>query len=138
MKIPAIHLQETVIEDGLRAYARMLNRLDPNELEPWLADTFTYESQMVITPISPKSAFLEYIHRKMSAIRDSDLPVWAEMGWLNHSIPGPCVVVAQGEKENLVGLIVATAEAGKLVRLDMCIAPPPHSANRSGIYPGLD
>ncbi len=134
----SLTIDEKVLSEGLQAYARMLNRRDHRELEPWLADDFTYESQMVITPIEPKSVFLEYIERKLDAIRNSEQPVWAEMGWLDHSIPGPCVVVAQGTKENLVGLVLGKIHAGSLKRLDMCIIPRPQSARRSGIYPGLD
>lgn len=127
------------IEDGLRAYARMLNKLDPSELAPWLADDFTYESQMVISAISPKAAFIDYITAKLDTIRRTDSKVWAEMGNLDYGFPGPCVVVAQGDKDNLVGLVLATVrDDGKLARLDMCIVPPPTSARRSGIYPGLD
>lgn len=61
-----------------------------------------------------------------------------ELGAFKSSVTRPCVVVAQGHKENLVGLVVATADAGKLVRLDMCISPPLHSAQRTGTHPGLD
>ncbi len=124
-------------EEGLRGYARMINRLDSAELEPLLANDFTYESQTVITPVSSKAAFLEYINEKLAAIRNSGSRVWAEMGWLDYGFPGPCVIVAQGSKDNLVALVLAKIRDDQLLRLDMCVVPPPSSARRSGEYPGL-
>ena len=46
-----------------------------------------------------------------------------------------CVILAQTNKENLLGLVLAKVVAGKLKRLDLCIIPPPQSAKRSGEYP---
>lgn len=46
-----------------------------------------------------------------------------------------CVVLAKNSKDNLVGLVLARVGDGKLSRLDLCIAPPPESAERSGEYP---
>lgn len=74
--------------------------------------------------------------RKLEAMRNSNAPVWAEMGWLDHEFPGPCVVMAQGDKENLAAVVLAKVECGKLRRLDLCGAPSPHTARRTGEYPG--
>ena len=123
-------------EQALRAYATMMNTLDASQLEPLLADDFHYASQWVFDEIESKPAYLEYIVPKLETIRESGATVWAEMGSLNREFPGPCVVMAQGEKDNLMAVVLAKVEDGKVKRLDLCGAPSPHSARRTGEYPG--
>ena len=123
-------------EQALRAYATMMNTLDASSLEPLLADDFHYASQWVFAEIESKGAYMEYIVPKLEAIRKSGAPAWAEMGWLDGGFSGPCVVMAQGEKDNLLAVVLAKVEGGKLKRLDFCGAPSPHSARRTGEYPG--
>jgi len=123
-------------EDALRAYAWMINTLDTSHLEPLLAEDFHYASQWVFSEITSKTDYLAYITPKLSAIRSSGTEVWAEMGVLDRELPGPCVVLAQGDKEKLAAVVLAGVEGGKIKRLDLCGAPSPHSARRSGIYPG--
>lgn len=123
-------------EAALRAYATMMNTLDASCLEPLLADDFHYASQWVFAEIESKSAYLEYIVPKLDAIRKSGAAAWAEMGWLDREFPGPCVVMAQGDKDNLLAVVLAKVEGGKIKRLDLCGAPSPHSARRTGEYPG--
>ncbi|MBS0391684.1 MAG: nuclear transport factor 2 family protein [Proteobacteria bacterium] len=123
-------------ESGLRAYASMINSLDAEKLAPLLADDFTYESQMVFEPIESKKAFLEYIRVKLETIRNSDSPVYAEMGVVHAYFENqPCVILAQGSKEDLVAIVLAKTEGAFLKRLDLCIVPEPHSAKRSNDYP---
>ncbi len=124
-------------EQALRAYATMMNTLDTSCLEPLLADDFHYSSQWVLAEIESKNAYLNYIAPKLDAIRNSSSVVWAEMSSLDREIPGPCVVIAQDGKDNLVAVVVAEVEDGKIKRLDLCGAPSPHSAKRTGDYPGL-
>ena len=123
-------------EQALRAYATMMNTLDASCLEPLLADDFHYASQWVFAEIESKSSYLEYIVPKLDAIRRSGATAWAEMGWLDHEFPGPCVVMAQGDKDTLVAVVLAKIEDGKIKRLDLCGAPSPHSVRRTGDYPG--
>jgi len=123
-------------EAALRAYATMMNKLDVSCLEPLLADDFHYASQWVFAEIESKTEYLEYIAPKLEAIRKSGGTAWAEMGWLDREFPGPCVVMAQGDKDNLLAVVLAKVEDGKIKRLDLCGAPSPHSARRSGEYPG--
>jgi len=123
------------IEIGLRAYASMMNALDSSKLEPLLSDDFHYASQMVLAEIESKQEYLDYIKPKLEVVRASGTKVWAEMAMLTHSFPGPCVVLAQGDKENLVALVLAKVKGGQIERIDMCIVPTPQSANRSGEYP---
>ena len=121
------------IETALRAYASMMNALDSSKLEPLLSDDFHYASQMVLAEIVSKQEYLNYINPKLEVVRASGTKVWAEMAMLTHSFPGPCVVLAQGEKENLVALVLAKGD--QIERIDMCIVPTPQSAKRSGEYP---
>jgi hypothetical protein len=123
------------IETALRAYASMMNALDSSKLEPLLSDDFHYASQMVLVEIESKQEYLDYINPKLEVVRASGTKVWAELAMLTHSFPGPCVVLAQGDKENLVSLVLAKVKGDQIERIDMCIVPTPQSAKRSGEYP---
>ena len=123
------------IETALRAYASMMNTLDSSKLAPLLSDDFHYASQMVLAEIESKQKYLDYINPKLEVVRASGTKVWAEMAILTHSFPGPCVVLAQGDKENLVALVLAKVKGDQIERIDMCIVPTPQSAKRSGEYP---
>lgn len=125
-------------EQALRAYSAMMNTLDVSHLEPLLADDFHYASQWVFAEIESKAAYLEYIVPKLDAIRISGAAAWAEMGWLDNDVAGPCVVMAQGDKGNLIAVVLAEVDGKKIKRLDLCGAPSPHSARRTGEYPGRD
>jgi hypothetical protein len=120
---------------ALEAYATMMNTLDASKIEPILAEDFHYSSQWVLTDITSKQEFLDYIIPKLKAILASGSEVWAEMGELTREIPGPCVVMAQGQRDNLLAVILAKVDGGKLKSLSMCGAPSPHEATRSGQYP---
>jgi hypothetical protein len=52
------------VEDGLRAYARMLNTLDIDAFAPLIADDFHYASQKVLDEMTSKEEFLEYATTK--------------------------------------------------------------------------
>lgn len=122
--------------ESLRAYAKMLNTLDADVLEPWLAEDFVYESQTVFSALESKQAYLDYIRPKMQTIKNEGAAVFAEMGEIDvYGALQPCVVLAQHSPDNLVSFILARVEGGKLVRLDLCVAPPPTWAQRSGEYP---
>lgn len=122
--------------DALRAYARMMNTLSVGALEALLADDFTYESQTVFQALDSKQAFLDYIRPKLQTIARANAPVFAEMGMVSaYGENQPCVVLAQNDKSKLVGLVLAKVRGNKLLRLDLCIVPPPETAERSGEYP---
>lgn len=123
-------------EAVLRAYARMMNTLNSDCLEPLLADDFIYESQHVIQPMQSKQAFICYINQKFNIIQQAKATVFAEMGTVSaYGRKQPCVILAQNDKDNLVCLVLAKVERDKLKRLDLCIVPTPYSADRSGDYP---
>jgi hypothetical protein len=121
--------------DALRAYARMMNHLSADHLEPFLADDFHYASQWVFEEITSKQAYLNYIRPKLEAIRTSGAGVWAEIGELMEYPSGPCLIMSQGSKDKLQATVLVEVEAGKIKRLDMCAVPPPQSARRTGEYP---
>ncbi len=58
------------------------------------------------------------------------------MGWLDREFPGPCIVLAQGDKDDLVALLLTKVEGGTIKGLDLCGAPSRYSARRMGEYPG--
>lgn len=123
-------------EAALRAYATMINTLNAECIEPLIADDFIYESQQVFQPLESKEEFLEYIHGKLETIRRMKASVFAEMGTVDTFRQNqPCVILAQDDRDNLVGLALAQTEGEFLKRIDLCIAPGPQSAKRSGEYP---
>ena len=122
--------------EGLRAYAAMMNTLDASKIESFLTDDFVYESQSVLQPIESKQAFLDYIKPKLQTVYRANATVYAELGRIAaYGREQPCVVLAQNSRDNLVGFVVAKTESGKLKRLDLCIVPPPRTAERTGEYP---
>ena len=123
------------MEDGLRAYARMLNTLDIEAFAPLIADDFQYASQMVLDEMTSKGEFLEYMRRKLVTMSPREARPFAEMGCLSTYPFGSCVVVAQGNKNNLVCTVIAQVRGGKVSRLDLCIVPPPSTVARTGDYP---
>ena len=58
------------------------------------------------------------------------------MRCLDREFPGPCLVLAQSDKADLVALLLAKVGGGTMKRLDLCGAPSPYSARRMGEYPG--
>ncbi|MBU1647767.1 MAG: hypothetical protein KKF37_00240 [Proteobacteria bacterium] len=121
---------------ALRAYAKMMNTLNTKHLEPLLADDFTYESQHVFQPLESKKAFLDYIRPKLITIQQAKATFFAEMGTVAaYGKNQSCVILAQNDKANLVGLVLAKVEGELLKRIDLCIVPAPQSAERSGEYP---
>lgn len=124
------------VETALRTYARMMNTLNAELLEPLLADDFTYESQHVFQALESKQAFLDYIRPKLITIQQAKATVFAEMGSVSaYGKNQSCVILAQNDRGNLVGLVLAKTDGNKLKRLDLCIVPPPQAATRSGEYP---
>ncbi len=130
-------MSELTQEEALRAFARMMNRLDPNELLPLLADDIHYASQWVFEEIESKADYADYIVPKLKAVYDAGSEVWAEMGLIEGRWGPHCVIVAQDDQENLKAVVLAQVKDGKLQRLDMCFTPSPSDVERTGDYPGM-
>ena len=127
---------ELTREDALRAYARMLNTLDIEHFAPLVADDFVYESQSMLTPLVSREAFMDYMVRKLQTIEREKTTVFAEMGMVTaYGNYQPCVILAQFEKSNLEALALAEVAGDRVRRIDLCIVPPPRTAERSGEYP---
>ncbi len=120
------------LEDALRSYASLWNTLDPAGFLALLAEDFIYESQAVLEPLMGGDAFADYIGKKVAAVKTSGTTVHAEMGSVGTR---PCVILAQGSKDDLVALAFVALEAGRVKRLDLCMVPPPRTATRTGDYP---
>ena len=103
--------------DALRAYARMMYHLSADHLEPFLADDFHYASQWVLDEITSKQGYLDYIRPKLKTIIRTNSKVWAEIGELTTYPGGPCLVMAQGDKGNLIATVLAEVSNGKIKRI---------------------
>ena len=124
-------------KDALSIYARMMHTLDSSEFESFLSEDFSYSSQKVLTDMNSKDEFIEYIRPKLETIKKSKNPVYAELGVCPAYGHTDCLIMAQGDKSNLLGVAYASVNEGKICSLALCIVPTPESAKRSGIYPGL-
>lgn len=128
-------------EEALRAYARMLNHLSVDYLEPLLAEDFYYASQKVFEEMTSKQQFLDYMRGKLATITRAGERVWAELGKVDAQVAvlsargQPCLIIAQGNKNNLVATLLVEVEGQKIMRCDMCVIPEPQSAKRTGEYP---
>lgn len=132
-------------------YAKMWNCLDASILEPYLMDDIVYESQMVLEPHINRVGLMNYLYAKLKTIRsnlDNSRP-YAELGFLGSQDGSnikilsaeemrPCVILAQGHKDDLKGLAILETRNGKIKRIDLCIVPHPSTATRTGHYPGID
>ena len=124
-------------KDALSIYARMLHTLDSSEFESFLSEDFSYFSQKVLIDMKSRDEFIEYIRPKLETIKKSKSPVYAELGICPAYGHIDCLIMAQGDKSNLLGVAYASVDEGKISGLSLCIVPTPDSAERSGIYPGL-
>ena len=124
-------------KEALSIYARMLHTLDSSEFESFLSEDFSYSSQKVLTDMNSKDEFIEYIRPKLETIKKSNSPVYAELSGCPAYGHNDCLIMAQGDKSNFLGIAYASVDKGKISGLALCIVPTPDSAERSGIYPGL-
>ena len=124
-------------KDALSIYARMLHTLDSSEFESFLSEDFSYSSQKVLTDMNSRDEFIKYIRPKLETIKKSKSLVYAELGICPAYGHNDWLIIAQGDKSNLLGVAYASVDEGKISGLSLSIIPTPDSAERSGIYPGL-
>jgi hypothetical protein len=124
---------------ALEAFAKMINTSDTEEFLNLIDDNFIYSSQSVLEDITSKVQFSSYINDKLKSVSASSNKIYAEMADMQpypmSSLFGPCVVLAQGNKENLVSTVLVNVKDNKITRISLCIIPPPETTIRSGIYP---
>lgn len=122
-------------ETAVRAYAAMMNTGSVMHIESLLADDFCYASQWVFHEITSKAEYLDYITPKLVAVRRAGAAVWAELGYLDQAQQKPCVILAQGEPDDLQAVVLVKVGAVKIRRIDMCMVPSPFGVHRTGKYP---
>ena len=124
---------------ALEAFARMMNTSNADEFLNLIDDHFVYSSQSVLNDITSKAEFSSYIKDKLKSVSAVSNKVYAELAEMQaypmSSLFGPCVVLAQGNKENLVSTVLVNVKDNKITRISLCIIPPPETTIRSGIYP---
>ena len=124
-------------KEALSIYAKMMHTLDSSEFESFLSEDFSYSSQKVLTDMNSKDEFIEYIRPKLETIKKTNSSVYAELGVCPAYGHTDCLIMAQGDKSNLLGVAYASVDEGKISSLSLCIVPTPEAAERSGIYLGL-
>ena len=87
--------------------------------------------------MNSKDEFIEYIRPKLETIKKTKSSVYAELGVCPAYGHTDCLILAQGDKSNLLGVAFASVHEGKISGISLCIVPTPDSVIRSGIYPGL-
>ena len=116
----------------------MLHTLDSYEFESFLSDDFSCSSQKVLTEMNPIDECIEYIRPKLETIKKSNKPVYTELGICPAYGHTNCLIMARDDKSNLLGVEYASLDEGKISGFSLCIVPTPDSAERSGIYSGLN
>lgn len=126
------------IKQALTSFAEMMNTGNSASFEALLSDNFHYASQTVFEELKSKDEFVAYMRQKLKSIKSSGSKVFAELGELHAYGKNECVVIAQGNKDNVLATVFLTISGDQVTRADMCTVPPPHLAKRSGLYPGLE
>ncbi|TXI10877.1 MAG: hypothetical protein E6Q68_07340 [Polynucleobacter sp.] len=124
--------------DALKSFAAMFNDLDSKHIEDYLNDDFCYSSQMVFDEIRGKTKYLGYIDAKLEAIKNSGLKVFAELAISGAGQEPNCLVMAQGDVENLVATVFIELKDGLINRADMCVVPSPFDVHRTHVYPKVE
>jgi len=121
---------------ALRACDQMMNNLDPEIIEPYLADNVQYSSQTVLAEMKSKQEYMAYLRQKLPVIKASGQRVYAEMGTVKRGMPNePCVVLAQGSQSNRIATLLIETRGDKISRITMCVIPHPNDCLHSGEYP---
>ena len=100
-------------KEALSIYARMLHTLDSTEFESFLSEDFSYSSQKVLTDMNSRDEFIEYIRPKLETIKKTKSSVYAELGVCLAYGHIDCLIMAQGDKSNLLGVAYASVDEEK-------------------------
>ena len=118
-----------------RAFAVMWNSLDLSVIEPLLASDIRYESQMVFEPLLGRHDVIKHLRGKMRSVQ-RELPAGEPFAELGVVLGRPCVVLAQGTKENRIGVVLFSVKDEKIRGVDICtIFPMATEVPETGIYP---
>jgi len=129
-----------LFDPALEALARCWNRLDPELLDPWLAEGVRYESAATDLYLSGRQAVIDHLRRKVLRIEEAGeaARIRAELGWVPAAGGGrrPCVISSQGDVERAAVFLVTLAADGKIERIEICTADlEPRLADGSGVVP---
>ena len=94
----------------------MMHTLDSSEFESFLSEDFSYSSQKVLTDMNSKDEFIEYIRPKLETIKKTNSSVYAELGVCPAYGHTDCLIMAQGDKSNLLGVAYASVDKGENIR----------------------
>ena len=137
-----MHRKKLSKKDAVTVFAKAWNNLDASLIEPYIAEDIIYWSQQVLTDMTGKKAVMKYLTDKMETIRKSpDNQIFAELGEtkpypMSPDPIEPCVILAQGHKNNVGALALLKIESNKINSIGICSdAPHPSTAKRSGEYP---
>ena len=117
-------------------YARAWNNLNTSFLFSFLSEDIVLESQNVLEPIKSKSEVLNYLNSKMQTISkaDDEYKVFAQIGSVFNC--RPCVIISQGDKNNLTLTVLFTIRDELISRIDLCsVAPHPREAELTNYFP---
>lgn len=126
--------------------AKSYNNLDLSYIEAIASDNIIYESQEVFSALEGREEVFNYMEAKFRTVHKSDHPVFAEIGFLDtkpsagiygtSEVNRPCIILAQGTKENKIAIVTVEVSDGSLSRIDVCTVFPHWSeAIPTGSYP---
>jgi hypothetical protein len=111
-----MHNKRLSKKEAATILAKAWNNLDASLIEPYIAEDIIYWSQQVLTDMTELGETKPY----------PMAPDPAE----------PCVILAQGHKDNVGALALLRIESNKINSIGICSdAPHPSTAKRSGQYP---
>lgn len=132
--------RRTDFEPAVVALARAWNRLDPDLLAPWLAETVQYDSADTDLSLHGRQSVLDYLRRKVERIEEAGdaARIRAQLGWVQ-GVAGhrhPCVISSQGGTVRSALFIPSLTSAGLIERIEVCTRDPdPAAAEASGVVP---
>lgn len=131
----------------LNQIAKAFNNLDYKLFEELISNDILCTDQSTSFDKIGKVNVLNYCRNKFEAIRKSDQPVFAEIGFINTQKSGnvktvsplegrPCIIISRGTKENKIALFLVTINKGEVTQVEFCTNSPHWSqAVGLGIYP---
>lgn len=143
------------INEGLAiALCKAWNNLDSSYIENCIANDFVYSSQMVLSDLKGKDAFLNYLKAKFKSFKEGVNIVTAELGYYNNK---PCIIFKlslhtpirspygnpdhqeQSPNHPLVSEVVSTLlmefENSLIKSAIMCVIPGISNISRTGVFP---
>ena len=122
-------------KDAAIAYARAWNTLDCNHFLELLDENTHYASQWVLEELEGKDAIPKYFIQKMNTVKDTGANVYAELGTTrSRSSDCDCVLMSQGEKDEVQAVVLFGMNNYKIQRYDLCM-PELLNVERTGVYP---